>query len=130
VSDAEAVQDPAQPLPSLHRNPLPDASPPESYRSLAAEYPWLTLAAGAGVGLLVGALIPRRITGKLGQRAAAAATWAGEVGMALAPQAGITKIAEGAGQLRERAGRSAGLARSAGTTLAREAIKLALKARK
>lgn len=130
MNDAETVQDPAQPLPSLHRDLLPDASPPETYRSLAAEYPWLTLAAGAGVGLLIGALIPRRITGKLGQHAAAAASWVGEASMALAPQGGVAKITQGTAQLRQRAGRTAGLAQSAGTALAREAFKLVLKARK
>ena len=48
---------------------LPDAYPPDSYRSLAGEYPWLAIAAGAGAGLLLGALLPRSFTSKVGRRA-------------------------------------------------------------
>lgn len=66
---------------------LPDAYPPESYRSLAGEYPWLAMAAGAGAGLLLGALLPRSFGGRLGRRALAAATVAGELGLAISRQA-------------------------------------------
>ena len=40
-------------LPAVpQRKNLPDAYPPEDYRSLAAEYPLLTVAAGLGLGML------------------------------------------------------------------------------
>jgi ElaB/YqjD/DUF883 family membrane-anchored ribosome-binding protein len=119
---------------------LPDAYPPEDYRSLAREYPWLTMAAGAGLGLLAGALMPKRAGAKLGKRALGVATLAAELSLALSRQAG-SKAAEGLSQLdestaplRQRAGRAAGSARSgarsAGVTLAREAIRLAARVRK
>lgn len=122
------------------RETLPDAYPPEDYRSLAREYPWLTMAAGAGLGLLAGALMPKRAGAKLGKRALGVATLAAELSLALSRQAG-SKAAEGLSQLdestaplRQRAGRAAGSARSgarsAGVTLAREAIRLAARVRK
>jgi ElaB/YqjD/DUF883 family membrane-anchored ribosome-binding protein len=122
------------------RETLPDAYPPEDYRSLAKEYPWLTVAAGAGLGLLAGALLPKRAGSKLGKRALGAATIAAELGLALSRQAG-SKAAQGLSQLdettaplRQRAGRAAGTARTgartAGVTLAREAIRLAARVRK
>jgi ElaB/YqjD/DUF883 family membrane-anchored ribosome-binding protein len=122
------------------RETLPDAYPPENYRSLAREYPWLTMAAGAGLGLLAGALMPKRTGAKLGKRALGMATIAAELGLALSRQAG-SKAAEGLSQfdestapMRQRAGRAAGSARSgarsAGLSLAREAIRLAARVRK
>lgn len=121
------------------RAPLPDAYPPESYRSLAAEYPLLTVAAGAGIGLLIGALLPRGIGGKLGKRALSAAVVAGELGLALSRQAGeaaseagrdgLRQVADGTGAVRRRAARSAGAARGAGMTIAREAFRLATRKR-
>lgn len=122
------------------RETLPDAYPPEDYRSLAREYPWLTVAAGAGLGLLAGALLPKRLGGKLGKRALGVATVAAELGLALSRQAGsrategLTQLDESTAPLRQRAGRAAGSARSgarsAGATLAREAIRLAARVRK
>ena len=62
-------------LPALpQRQRLPDAYPPEDYRSLAAEYPWLAMAAGLGLGLLAGALLPKKAGGKMGRRILGAAT--------------------------------------------------------
>jgi ElaB/YqjD/DUF883 family membrane-anchored ribosome-binding protein len=115
------------------RETLPDAYPPEDYRSLAREYPWLTVAAGAGLGLLAGALLPKRLGGKLGKRALGAAAVAAELGLALSRQAGDA-ASEKTAPLRQRAGRAAGSARSgarsAGATLVREAIRLAARVRK
>ena len=71
------------------RAQLPDAYPPEDYRSLAAEYPWLVLAAGAGLGLLAGALLPRKAGSKLGGKALGLAAMAGELGLSLAAQARV-----------------------------------------
>jgi ElaB/YqjD/DUF883 family membrane-anchored ribosome-binding protein len=115
------------------RETLPDAYPPEDYRSLAREYPWLTVAAGAGLGLLAGALLPKRLGGKLGKRALGAATVAAELGLALSRQASDA-AGEKTAPLRQRAGRAAGSARSgarsAGASLAREAIRLVARVRK
>jgi ElaB/YqjD/DUF883 family membrane-anchored ribosome-binding protein len=115
------------------REALPDAYPPEDYRTLLKEYPWLTVAAGAGLGLLAGALLPKRAGSKLGKRVLGAATVAAELGLALSRQAGET-ASEKTAPLRQRAGRAAGSARSgarsAGARLAREAIRLAARARK
>lgn len=115
------------------RETLPDAYPPEDYRSLAAEYPWLTMAAGAGLGLLAGALLPKRAGGKLGKRAVGMATVAAELGLALSRRAGDAAD-EKTAPLRAGAGRAAGSARtgarSAGATIAREAIRLAARVRK
>jgi ElaB/YqjD/DUF883 family membrane-anchored ribosome-binding protein len=125
----ESVTPPAVPK----RETLPDAYPPENYRSLLAEYPWLTVAAGAGLGLLAGALLPKRAGAKFGKRALGVATVAAELGLALSRQAGST-AAEKTAPLRQHASRAAGSARagarSAGVTLAREAIRLAARVRK
>ena len=99
---------------------LLDAYPPESYRSLAGEYPWLAIAAGAGAGLLLGAMLPRSFGGKLGRRALAVATVAGELGLALSRQArdaaseaaseGLDYADEKTAPIRARASRMAGSA--------------------
>ena len=115
------------------RESLPDAYPPEDYRTLAGEYPWLTMAAGAGLGLLAGALLPKKSGARLGKRALGMATIAAELGLALSRRAGEAAD-EKAAPLRQRAGRAAGSARagarSAGATIAREAIRLAARARR
>jgi ElaB/YqjD/DUF883 family membrane-anchored ribosome-binding protein len=132
----ESSQLPA--VPSRER--LPDAYPPENLRSLAAEHPLLTVAAGAGLGLLVGALLPKRLGAGMGKRALAAATVAAELGLALSRQArdsagekaseGLARLDEGTAPLRQRA-RSAGRsARSQGVRLAGEAIRIAARLRK
>lgn len=132
-----------QPVVPQRKN-LPDAYPPEDYRSLAAEYPVLTVAAGIGLGLLVGALVPKSAGGKLGKRAMALATVAGEIGLALSKQArdaaveaghdGLARAGSASAPLRRRAVRIAGSAgsgaRSAGLTVAKEALKLATRVRK
>jgi ElaB/YqjD/DUF883 family membrane-anchored ribosome-binding protein len=132
----ESAQLPAMP----RREPLPDAYPPEDLRSLAAEHPWLTMAAGAGLGMLAGALVPKRFGAGLGKRAFALATVAAELGLALSKQSrdaagekageGLARIDEGTAPIRQRA-RSAGRsARSQGVKLAGEAIRIAARLRK
>lgn len=132
-------------LPAIPRKePLPDAYPPEDYRSLALEYPMLVLAAGLGAGLLAGALLPKKAGRKLGGRALALASVAGELAIALGSQArdaagegareGLAAVSEKTAPIRQRAARAAGSARSgarsAGLVLAREALRLAAKARR
>ncbi|MDP3907099.1 hypothetical protein [Novosphingobium sp.] len=141
AASQERLQRDSDPTPAVAtRPPLPDAYPPESYRSLAAEYPWLVVAAGAGLGLLAGALVPRRFGGKLGGRLLTVATLAADIGLAISKQAGQTAstaasdklgdVGSGAARLRARLGRSAGSARSTGLMLAGEAIRLAARARR
>lgn len=113
--------------------PAKDAYPPEDYRSLIAEYPWLAVAAGVGVGLLAGAMVPKRVGSKFGKRAISLAIAASEIGLALSKQAGerageagrdgLALAKEGSRQVRSTA-------RSTGATIAREAIKLAARVRK
>ena len=128
-------------LPALpQRKPLPDAYPPEDLRGLAAEHPLLTLATGVGLGLLVGALLPKGTGGKAGRRLVAVAAAAGELGLALSKQAadkageasrdGLAKLDQGTAPLRQRAGRAGSSARGKGVRLAGEAIKLAARLRK
>jgi hypothetical protein len=136
---------------SAQRRRLPDAAPPDSYRSLALEYPWLALAAALGGGLLVGALLPRGIGRKAGRRALTVAMVGGELALALSKQAGkaaqersreglarLSEIGETVGEagsdLRQRtvqvSATASGKAREAGTRLAREAIRLAGRVRR
>ena len=129
------------------RDPLPDAWPPEDYRSLAKEYPWLAMAAGLGIGALVAALLPRQFVSKAGRRALGAATVAAELGLAFSKQArdvagdavhaagdaaqdGLAKIDETTAPLRQRATSAGKSARSRGIRLAGEAIKFATRLRK
>lgn len=119
----------------LNRPPLPakDAYPPEDYRSLISEYPWLALAAGAGLGLLAGALTPKRKGGQLGKRLVGLAMVAGEIGLAASRQAGERAGEmgrEGIAKAREGADQTRATIRSAGTVFTREAIKLAARVRK
>ena len=127
---------PAKPRP----DPLPDAWPPEDYRSLAKEYPWLAMAAGVGIGALVAALLPRNFITKAGRRALGAVSVAAELGLAFSKQARETageaahdrlaKFDETTAPLRQRATNVGKSARSRGMRLAGEAMKLATRLRK
>lgn len=129
------------------RQPVPDRDPPETYRSLAGEYPWGTLLGGLALGAIVGALLPKQAGRRLGRRALTAATIAGELGLAYSKQArdkasevgreGVAKLSDlgesvgdNTAELRQRAGRAAGRARSRGLELAGQAIKLAARVRR
>lgn len=127
---------------SQQRRALPDASPPDDYRSLALEYPWLTLAAAIGGGMLIGALLPRSFGRRLGRGALSAARVGGELALALGQQAreagrdGLThlgELGEAGAELRQRSVQAssamAGRARKIGAAAAREAIKLAKRKR-
>ena len=130
---------------------LRDEYPPEHVATLAGQYPLLTLAAGALAGVALGALLPRTFGRKFSRRAVTIITVAGELGLAASRRArdqaaetgrhGTARlgelgdsIGEGSGELRRTAGRVAGSvvggARSTGMVLAREAIKLAARARR
>ncbi len=124
-----------------------DASPPDDLRSLAADYPLLTIAAGLGAGLLLGAVLPKAFGRKFASRAITAATIAGEIGLMMGGKAKKATLEAGSeglhrlsdlrdetAEFRERALRLAGSvvggARNSGITLAREAVRLAARARK
>ncbi len=132
-------------LPAIPSRRAPaDAYPPEDWRGLASEHPWLVVAAGAGVGLLVGALLPKRAGSKTTSRALSLAAAGAELAIAFSRNAreaasdgareGLDRIEEGTAPLRRRAGQVAGnasrSARSTGVRIAGEAIKLANRLRK
>ena len=102
--------------------PAKDAYPPESYRSLIAEYPWLAVVAGLGVGLLAGALAPKKTGSQFGKRALGLAIAAGEIGMALSKQAGerANEVGrEGLAIAKEGSSQARRTTRSAGATIAK-----------
>lgn len=66
---------------------LPEGEPPEGVAGLIADYPGLAIAAGIGVGLLAGALLPRSAGRKLARGAVFLASAGGEIGLALGKQA-------------------------------------------
>lgn len=128
-------------LPALPPRRAPaDAYPPEDLRSLAKEHPLLVLAAGAGAGLLLGALLPKRAGSKVGGRALGLAAAGAELAIALSRNAresasesareGLSKLDERTAPLRRRAGSATRSARSNGIRIAGEAIKLAARLRK
>lgn len=132
-------------LPALPPRKAPaDAYPPEDWRTLAREHPWLVVAAGAGAGLLVGALIPRKTGSKLGSRALGLVAAGAELALALGRNArdaaaenardGLARLDEETVSLRRRAGAAAGAAsrsaRSTGVKLAAEAIRIAAQLRR
>ena len=128
-------------LPTVpHLGQLPDATPPETYRGLAGEHPWLAVAAGLGLGVLAGSLLPKGLGGKAGRRMLGAAAAVAELGFALSKQArdtagdsardGLALLDDSTAPLRQRATRGARSARSQGLRLAGEAIKLAARLRK
>jgi hypothetical protein len=66
---------------------LPEGEPPEGVSGLIADYPGLAIAAGLGIGLLAGALLPRSTGRKLARGAVFLASAGGEIGLALGKQA-------------------------------------------
>lgn len=122
------------------RDPLPDRDPPEDYRGLAREYPWLTVAAGLGLGILVAALLPRRFASKAAKRAMGVATVAAELGLAYSKHArdaageaaheGLAKLDETTAPLRQRAGSAGRTVRSRSAKLAGDALKAVARLRK
>ena len=132
--DSDAL--PARP----RRDPLPDRYPPDDYRGLAREYPWLTVAAGLGFGVLIAALLPRRFASKAARRAMGVATVAAELGLAYSRQTrdaagevahdGLAKLDESTAPLRQRASSAGKTVRNRGTKLAGEAIRAVARLRK
>ena len=111
--------------PALPAAPLPprDAYPPEDYRTLAGEYPWLAVAAGLGMGLLAGAFVPKKAGSQFARRALSLAMVAGELALALSKQGDGSPA-------KDRGATPKARQASTGVTLAREAIRLAARARR
>lgn len=117
---------------------------PDDWRGKAGQHPWLLLAAGAGAGLLIGALLPRRAGSKTASRALGLAAAGAELAIAFSKNArdaasdaaseGLHRLDEGTAPLRRRAGEVAGTAsrsaRTTGARLASEAVKIAARIRK
>lgn len=116
--------------------PMTGGEPPETLADLAREHPGLVLAGGLAVGLLVGALIPRRKGGRLLRNAASLAAVAGELALAFGEQTRekaedardrIVDLSHKAGDVSRRAAHT-GMekgdeARAAGLRMARKAVK-------
>lgn len=127
------------PVPANRTPPAPTA-PREDLRSLAADHPLLTVAAGVGAGLLLGALLPRRFGSGIGKRAIGLAGIGAELALTLSRTArsaasdgareGLNRIEEGTAPLRRRADHAGKNARSTGVRLAGEAIRFATRLRK
>lgn len=64
-----------------------DDAPPEKFSNLVSDYPGLAIAAGLGLGLLAGALLPRSAGRKLVRGGVFVASTASELGLALGKQA-------------------------------------------
>ena len=115
-------------------------SPPEDLRDLVRQHPGLVVAGGVVLGLIVGALLPRRAGSKFARNAMALAATAGEIGLALSTQAKdraedglrhgrdrlIDLSADTSRAMRQRSGQ----ARDVGLKLADKAAKLAAKTRR
>lgn len=82
ASDAQLKQDEGRAA-----TRAPGAEPPDKLSSLVAEYPGLAIAAGLGIGILAGALLPRSAGRKLVRGGVMMASAAGELGLAVGKQA-------------------------------------------
>lgn len=129
-----------EPVPQRLPN-LPDAYPPDSYRTLAGEYPLLTMGLGLGLGLLAGALLPKRKSaGFISKRTVALLSAAAEIAITASKQAGdkerdvIASVFGTAKPAASRAKRSAELAGRKAQGLAlgttREAMRLVSRVRR
>jgi hypothetical protein len=131
-------------LPTPH--PQGDGEGTKSFSTFVREHPAVFIAGGVALGVVIGALIPKRTGSSVAKRALALAATAGEIGLAASRQAregaekaaheakGLAgKAATEAGKLidrdsvivREKAGQLASVAREAGQRVAERASDLA-----
>jgi hypothetical protein len=111
-------------LPAIHR---PDAAPPEKFSNLISDYPGLAIAAGLGLGLLAGAILPRSAGRKLVRGGVFVASTASELGLAFGKQA-IRKADEATRDGREVLGDTAAKAGRVATDAGRKAADAGRKA--
>jgi hypothetical protein len=105
---------------------LPAADPPEKFSGLIGDYPGLAIAAGLGLGLLAGSLIPRSAGRKLVRGAVFLASTGGELGLIYGKQA-LHKVDEATREGREMLGEAAAEAAQKGTEAAHKAAEAGLK---
>ncbi|MDB5723369.1 MAG: hypothetical protein JWQ16_123 [Novosphingobium sp.] len=84
IADSDAQLQAEDTLPAVRR---PDPAPPEKFSNLISEYPGLAIAAGVGIGLLAGVLLPRSTGRKLLRGGVFVASTASELGLAFGKQA-------------------------------------------
>lgn len=84
IAKSEAQLQGGGALPTPRR---PEDSPPEKFSNLISDYPGLAIAAGLGLGLLAGAILPRSAGRKLVRGGVFIASTASELGMAFGKQA-------------------------------------------
>lgn len=84
IAESEAQLQADDALPAARR---PDAAPPEKFSNLISDYPGLAIAAGLGLGLLAGVLLPRSTGRKLLRGGVFVASTASELGLAFGKQA-------------------------------------------
>lgn len=126
---------------------LPEREPPESYRELGGDYPVALLVGGLAIGLLVGVLIPRNLSRRIGRSAIGMAAIARELGSTYGRKAidgaaevgrdghaKLGELGETAGEYGKAAGNAASASAQRGRdlaiTLVREAIKFATSRRR
>jgi len=145
AASEERLQRESSQLPALPHQPArKEEQRPETIRALLRDHPLLVLAAGAGAGLVLGSLLPKRAGSKVSARALGLAATGAELALAFSRNArnaaeesareGLHRLDEGTAPLRRNASRAVGQAgrnaRSTGVKLASEAIRLATRLRK
>lgn len=106
---------------------LPDAAPPEKFSNLISDYPGLAIAAGLGLGLLAGALLPRSTGRKLLRGGVFVASTATELGLAFGKQA-VRKADDATRDGREILGETAAKAGRVASDAGRKAAEAGRKA--
>lgn len=84
IADSEAQLHSGDHVPAARQ---PEPAPPEKFSNLVSEYPGLAIAAGLGIGLLAGAILPRSAGRKLVRGGVFVASTASELGLAFGKQA-------------------------------------------
>lgn len=124
IAESEAQLQDDGALPAARR---PDAAPPERFSNLVSDYPGLAIAAGLGLGLLAGALLPRSAGRKLLRGGVFVASTASELGLAFGKQA-MRKADDATRDGREVLGDTAAKAGRVATDAGRKAADAAVDA--